>query len=318
MRRHSPSLASLLAFEASARHQSFSRAAAELCVTQGAISKLIKGLEAELGVLLFVRQGRQVLPTAAAEGYFGRIQPLLQKLEAASIEIKSGSSHSGRLNLAVLPSLAARWLMPRYSDFSARHPDIVLNLATHLAPFNFLAEDTDAAILFGAEGSWNETVAEFLLPDAMVPICTPEFLRRYGPFDDPRRLLDVTLLHLASRADTWRRWFESLSVITPAALGGPVFEHYLMIIQAVGTSLGAGLVPHFLVADYLNAGQLVLAHPRMVGEDLGYYLVHPLRREHHRPLLAFRAWVQQQCAQTRQAIDAFGTLHPIHAPPQLR
>lgn len=313
MRRHSPSLASLLAFEASARHRSFSRAAAELCVTQGAISKLIKALEAELGVLLFVRQGNQVQPTATADAYFGRIQPLLQKLEAAAMEIKAGSSHSGRLNLAVLPSLAARWLMPRYSDFSAQHPDIVLNLTTHLAPFDFMAEDVDAAILFGASGSWNEAHAELLLPDAMVPICSAEFLRRYGPFADPRRLLDVTLLHLASRAQTWRRWFDDLAVTTPGALGGPMFEHYLMIIQAVGAGLGAGLVPFFLVAEDLQAGRLVVAHPRLVGEDLGYYLVHPRRLDHHHPLMAFRTWVLQQCALTGQAIDAFGELHRIPA-----
>lgn len=311
MRRHTPSLSCLLAFEASARHQSFTRAADDLCVTQGAVSKLIKALEDELGTLLFVREGKKLSLTPAADAYLRRIQPLLVKLEAASVEIKAGGRSSGRLNLAVLPSIAAKWLMPRYSDFSTRHPDIILNLTTHLSPFNFHMEDIDAAIHFGLANSWVGAEMDFLLQDAVVPICSPEFLQRYGPFDDPRKLLDYTFLHLASRTNSWQFWFDSLGIKTERILSGPVFEHYLMIIQVVTAGLGIGLAPFFLVADDIAQGRLAVPFHHMASEELAYYLVYPAEKSEYRPLSAFRAWLAEELVTTQQAIDAFRAAAPV-------
>ncbi len=305
MRTHTPSLSCLLAFEASARHHSFTRAADELCVTQGAISKLIKALEDELGTLLFVREGKRLTLTPAADAYLRRIQPLLHKLEAASVELKAGGRSSGRFNLAVLPSIAARWLMPRYSDFSARHPDVILNLTTHLSPFNFHIEDIDAAIHFGAKASWSGAEMEFLLQDAVVPICSPDFLRRYGPFDEPRRLLDYTLVHLASRMDSWNFWLGSLGVEMGHTPPGPVFEHYLMIVQVVTASLGIGLAPYFLVADDIEQGRLAVPYRHLASEDLAYYLVYPGEKKDYPPLRAFRGWLAQELVATQRSIDGF-------------
>lgn len=305
MRRHTPSISCLLAFEASARHLSFTRAAEDLCVSQGAISKLIRALEAELGALLFVREGKRLTLTPSAEAYLRRIQPLLHKLESASIEIKAGGRSSGRLNLAVLPSIAARWLMPRYQDFASRHPDVILNLTTQMSTFDFRTEDIDAAIYFGAEGTWRGTRMERLMQDAMVPICSPAFLARYGPFDDPRRMLDYTFLHLASRADSWRFWFESVGIQPDRTLSGPMFEHYLMIVQVVGAGLGIGLVPYFLVADDLSQGRLCVPYHHVASEDMAYWLVYPPSGDDHRPLRAFRRWVADEMASTERAVDAF-------------
>jgi len=305
MRRHIPSLSCLLAFEASARHQSFTRAADDLCVTQGAVSKLIKVLEEELGTLLFVREGKKLILTPAADAFLRRIQPLLFKLEAASVEIKAGGRSSGRLNLAVLPSIAARWLMPRYSDFSTRNPDIILNLTTHLSPFNFHMEDIDVAIHFGVGGSWVGAEMVFLLQDAVVPICSPDFLQRYGPFDDPRKLLDYTFVHLASRMNSWKFWLDSLGVDTDRVLSGPVFEHYLMIVQVVTAGLGIGLAPYFLVADDIAQGKLVVPYHHMASEDLAYYLVYPTEKKDYLPLRAFRSWLMHELVATQQSIDAF-------------
>lgn len=310
MRTHTPSLSCLLAFEASARHCSFTRAADDLCVTQGAISKLIKTLEEELGTLLFVRDGKRLRPTPAADVYLRRIQPLLLKLEAASIELKAGGRSSGRLNLAVLPSIAAKWLMPRYSDFSARHPDIILNLTTHLSPFNFHMEDIDAAIHFGPKSSWGGAEMEFLLQDAVVPICSPDFMSRYGPFDDPRKMLDYTFLHLASRTNSWRFWFGSLGIETDRIMSGPVFEHYLMIIQVVTAGLGIGLAPFFLVEDDIAQGRLAVPYHHLASEDLSYHLVYPSEKIDYRPLLAFRSWLVDQVATAQVSIDAFRSAAP--------
>lgn len=306
MRRHTPSLSCLLAFEASARHQSFTRAAEDLCVTQGAISKLIKTLEEELGTLLFVREGKKLMLTPAADAYLRRIQPLLLKLEAASVEVKAGGRGSGRLNLAVLPSIAARWLMPRYSDFSTRHPDVILNLTTHLSPFNFHMEDIDAAIHFGLGSSWVGADMVFLLQDAVVPICSPDFLARYGPFDDPHQLLDYTVVHLASRMDSWNFWLRSLGIDSGRMLPGPVFEHYLMIVQVVTAGLGIGLAPYFLVADDIAQGRLVVPYHHMASEEqLAYYLVFPTEKKDYPPLRAFRAWLAEELVATQRSIEAF-------------
>lgn len=315
MRRHTPSLSCLLAFEASARHLSFTRAGDDLCVTQGAISKLVKALEEELGVLMFVREGKKLTMTAAAEIYLQRIQPSLAKLEAASLELKAGGRSSGRMNLAVLPSIAARWLMPRYSDFSARHPDVILNLTTHLSPFNFQVEDIDAAIHFGASASWSQAQMDFLLEDAVVPICSPDFMQRYGPFERPEQLLEFTFLHLASRTGSWHHWFSTLGVATERGLPGPVFEHYMMIIQVVTAGLGIGLAPYFLVAEDIAHGRLKVPYHHVAGEDLAYYLVYPPHKRDHRPLVAFRDWLTEQLVHTRAAIDAFraGDVAPSQA-----
>lgn len=304
MRRHTPSLSCLLAFEASARHLSFTRAAVDLCVTQSAVSHLVKTLEEELGVLLFVREGKKLRLTATADAYLLRIRPCLAKLEAASVEIKAGrNSSSGRLSLAVLPSFAARWLMPRYPDFALRHPDIMVNITTRMVPFNFHMEDVDAAIHFGT-ASWPGAQLEFLLQDAVVPVCSPEFLAQYGPFDHPRKLLNCTLLHLASRTSLWQFWFESLGITDDAVLTGPVFEHYLMIVQVVTAGLGIGLVPYFLVAEDIAKGRLAVPYRHVASEPLAYYLAYPPEKKDYSPLAAFRAWLLEQIGSTPRAEDA--------------
>ncbi len=301
MKRYTPSLSCLQAFEAAGRYLSFTRAAQELYVTQGAVSRLIQTLESQLGVLLFVRQNKYLTLTSAGEIYLRKIQPCLARLEAATQELQAGHSGGARLNLSVLPTFSAKWLMPRYPAFAAAQPNILINISTRIAPFNFGKEDIDAAIHFG-EPVWPEPAKfDFLMSDAVLPICSPEFMRRHGPFDAPRDLARCTLLHLASRPNSWQHWFEKVGAELDEKVGGPMFEHYLMIFQAASAGLGIGLAPRFLIEDELKSGKLINPFDIVLPETAGYYLVYPEDRAHYSPLKLFREWLLDEIGQRSDA-----------------
>ncbi|RJG07099.1 transcriptional regulator GcvA [Noviherbaspirillum cavernae] len=304
MKRYTPSLSCLQAFEAAGRYLSFTRAAQELYVTQGAVSRLIQTLENQLGVLLFVRQNKYLTLTSAGEAYLRKIQPCLARLEAATQELQAGHSGGARLNLSVLPTFSAKWLMPRFPAFAAAHPNILINISTRIAPFSFGKEDIDAAIHFG-EPVWPEPAKfDFLLSESVIPVCSPDFMKRHGPFKEPRDLTRCTLLHLASRANSWQNWLEKAGAELEERVGGPMFEHYLMIFQAAVAGLGIGLVPPFLIADELNSGKLIAPFDILLSETAAYYLVYPEDRAHYSPLKLFREWLLQEIRQVHQVHHA--------------
>jgi len=288
-------MSGLHAFEAAARHLSFTRAAAELCVTQSAISRLVKMLEEELGTLLFVRDNKRLRLTSAGDSYFHKIQPCLAKLESATVELKT-SGGSGQLNLSVLPSFSAKWLMARFPGFSGRHPDILVNVSTRIGPANFHTEAIDAAIYFG-EPNWPASVAaDFLMKDALIPVCSPSLLPAATATGNPAGLTDFTLLHLTSRPQSWGNWFANVGLVPGGTIIGPSFEHYLMIIQAAAAGLGIGLVPKFLVSEELANGTLVSPYPTVMSEPAGYYLLYPKQKEAYAPLKLFRNWLLEEVA----------------------
>jgi len=176
-----PSNAALLCFEASARHASFTHAAAELCLTQSAVSRQILGLEARLGTPLFVRQRTRLALTPAGRSYLTEVWPLLVALDRATASVMALKGRGGRLNLSVGSSLANYWLIPRLPDFVRRHPEITLNLATRIGPADFSAQTLDAAIEFG-RGERDRLVAHRILPLTLRPYAAPQWRRRHpGP-----------------------------------------------------------------------------------------------------------------------------------------
>lgn len=295
-RRFLPSIPALLAFEAVARLGSATQAAFELSLTQSAISRQLKTLEAQLGVALLARQGRQLTLTHAGEAYVVQVRDVLNRLAQASLNVRTNPS-GGTLNLAILPAFGMHWLAPRLSDFASTHPEVTVNLSTRLQPFSFAGSPFDAAIHFGHE-DWGGVQYLPLMPERVVPVCAPDLLDR--PLTDPAAILALPLLHLETRPRGWARWLAALGVeATPPA--GMVFDQFSTMAQAAVHGMGVALLPTFSAAPYLDSGQLVMAATQTTQSIGSYYLVWPIDRETPAALRAFCDWLAQEA--TDQAIQ---------------
>ena len=214
-----PSTADLLAFEAAARHQSVSRAAEELHLTQSAVSRQIRQLEEQIGTALFHRVRQRVVLTDAGRVYAADVQNLLQQLSACTQKAMAFSSTDGLLNLAVLPTLGTRWLIPRLGGFMALHPEAMVNFSARTEPFDFAGTPFDAAIHFGTP-HWAGAVCEFLMHEQTVPVCSPTYRDRHH-IQSPHDLARVVLLQQSTRPTQWAAWFELAGAPTALALRGP-------------------------------------------------------------------------------------------------
>jgi LysR family glycine cleavage system transcriptional activator len=294
MPRALPSLAALDAFEAAARHLSFTRAAHELHVTQGAVSRQVQALEEFLGVPLFQRIKKRVSLTSAGTTYLAKVRSGLDRLEAATLELRAfrGVAH-GVLNLAILPTFGTKWLIPRLSGFMAAHPEVLVSLSTRLEAFAFDEEDQDAAIHYGA-ADWPGTVMDRLMDEVVVVVASPALLAR-TPVGNPQDLADHVLLQLTGRPDGWREWLDGMGISGIDGRHGPRFEHHAMVIQAAMAGLGLAVLPRFLVEDELRTGHLVLPFPGPgVKSRKAYWLVCPEPKHDLPALVAFRTWLLEE------------------------
>ncbi len=287
-RRFLPQMAVLCAFEASARLQSFTAAAAELNLTQSAVSRQIHALEEVLGSALFIRERQTVRLTLAGEAYAVEIRGALQRISAATLGFRA-NPQGGTLNLAILPTFGTRWLAPRLPQFIADNPGITINLATRLAPFDFKMEAMDAAIHFG-HTEWPGAELDFLMGETVVPACSRELLQTHQ-FKIAADLLKAPLLHLVSRPDAWERWFRIMQV-DAGEVHGMLVDQFAMAAQAAISGLGVALLPKFLIESELARGDLVEAIDGPVDSAERYYLAWPPGRANYPPLQAFRAWLQ--------------------------
>ena len=222
MRRKIPSLQALACFDAAARHESYTRAAQELALTQSAVSRQITALEEFLGIALFRRTRHGVVLTDAGSQYARQIAPRLQALERDTLDAMSGQGSGGVINLAAVPTFAARWLIPRLPAFLARHPDVVVHIDTRTRPFMFSDTDLDAAISAGTPQQtqqWAGTHALRLMPETVIPVAPnpPQ-----GPHLSAQHWRRPACCSKA-RPDAWRRWPEvaglAADVVAPAAPG---------------------------------------------------------------------------------------------------
>ena len=288
MRRKIPSTAALIAFEAAARHQSFTRAADELALTQSAICRQIGGLEAFLGLALFRRSRRGVQLTEAGQSYARRIAAQLDAVERDTLSVMGQGAMS--LELAVVPTFGTQWLVPRLKHFQALHPQITLNLTNRTRPFLFADTDFDAAIYFG-DADWSGTEAHFLMPEDLQPVCSPALLADGEPLD-AEALAGMPLLQQSTRPYAWRQWFDSLGMKVARDMTGPRLELFSMLAQAAEHGMGVALIPPFLIQRELAEGRLVVAHSHAYrSEAQGYYLMIPERKVEAAGLVAFRDWV---------------------------
>jgi LysR family glycine cleavage system transcriptional activator len=284
-----PNVGNLLAFEATARHCSISRAAEELSLTQSAISRQIRQLEASLGVSLFRRSRQRVMLTDVGRMYASHVRNTLSDLSDATHQAIALSGTSGVLNLAVLPTFGTRWLIPRIPEFFARHPDATVNFGVRLVPFDFAAEPFDAAIHFG-QPHWPGAVCELLRHEEAVPVCSPAYRAREN-IRFPEDLTRAMLLQQATRPTAWAEWLSSIGVEVGNPLRGPRFEQFAMVAQAAAAGLGAALVPHFLIADELASGRLEILFPHSLVSGGAYYLVYPEHKAEAPLVRSFRDWI---------------------------
>lgn len=289
-----PSVAALTAFESAGRHLSFSRAAAELHLTQGAVSRQIRQLEDMLGLDLFERVNQRVFLTDAGATYLAEVGRLLGDLGAATQRTMAAAGGGGTLDLAVLPTFATRWLMPRLPAFLAAHPGVTVNFAVRLAPFSFADDPHDAAIHHG-EATWPGAVCVHLCDEAVVPVASPAFAddRMIGTPDDLTR---VPLLHQTTRPTAWRDWFASAGLSDATAFRGSRFDQFAMIAGAAAAGLGAALVPRFLIEDELRTGRLAVLFERPLSSGTAYWYVYPEGKSGSALVRAFGAWLGAEAA----------------------
>ncbi|MDB5847065.1 MAG: transcriptional regulator, LysR family [Rhodoferax sp.] len=305
-----PPVADLLAFEAAARHTSISRAADELHLTQSAVSRQIRQLEAQLGMALFHRVRQRVVLSDAGRVYAADVRAALQQLSGATQKVMATGGDGGLLNLAVLPTFGTRWLIPRMGDFAAQHPEVTVNFASRTEPFDFALQPFDAAIHFGAP-HWAGAVCEYLMHEQVVPVCCPAYQRQLGI----RKVADLgraVLLQQTTRPTQWAEWVEGCAragvktggLDSSQVLRGPRFEQFAMIAQAAVSGLGAALLPRFLMEAELASGTLVELFPQVVTSAGGstastasdaYHLVYPESRAEAPLVRAFRDWLLGQC-----------------------
>ena len=302
LRRVMPSLTALQFFDAAVRHMSFTRAAADLNVTQSAVSRQIRELEAFLGQPLFHRIKQRLVMTEAGEAYAESVRDLLNQAEAATLQVMAYNGKGGVLTVALLPTFGSRWLVPRLGDFIARHGDLQLNLVTQVKPFEFAGSGIDAAIHFGSD-VWPDAVCHRLMGEVIVPVCAPALLGGRRELERPQDVEQFALLQLATRPQAWLDWLHSVGVSTIEAPHGPRFEEFQMVIQAAIAGLGLAVLPRFLIQEELASGRLVVAINRPVPSEQAYYLVHPERKADLYKVCVFKEWMIEQCAGWSEAAD---------------
>jgi LysR family glycine cleavage system transcriptional activator len=288
-----PSLNGLRAFEAAARHMSFTQAAAELNVTQTAISHQIKRLEEELGVRLFVRQNRSLALTPEAKEYLPGIRAAFNDLRLATDRLLR-KDNGNVLTVSTLASLAAKWLLPRISDFQEKHPGIDVHITTSTALVDFRSGDVDAAIRYG-RGQWPGLRVDWLMADKMFPVCSPALLAGKKPLKRPEDLADHVLLHSsAANDDDWRLWLTAAGLPTNLSKQpGVTFDLVFMTVQAAIDGVGVAMGRTSYVQDDIAKGRLVVPFEITLPVDAGFYLVSPQTRADSPKLSAFRNWLTQ-------------------------
>jgi len=287
-----PSLNGLRAFEAAARHLSFTVAADELNVTQTAISHQIRRLEDELGIRLFIRQNRALALTPEARNYLPGIRAAFNDLRLATDQLlRKDGDHV--LTVSTLASLAAKWLLPRLSAFQETHPGIDVRITTSTGLVDFRTGGVDAAIRYG-RGHWAGVRADWLMADELFPVCSPALLAGGRPLRSPQDLAEHTLLHTSGGYDDdWRLWLTAAGL--PANISknpGLSFDLIFLTLQAAIDGQGVALGRTSYVADDIAKGRLVVPFKIALPADAGFYLVSPESRTDTPKLAAFRQWLK--------------------------
>ncbi|MGN6750452.1 MAG: transcriptional regulator GcvA [Xanthobacteraceae bacterium] len=289
MPRRLPQLNALKAFEAAARHVSFTRAAEELCVTQGAVSHQVKALEAELGIKLFNRERQRLVITDAGRDYLGVVRDALDRLAMGTERLVQRQS-SGMLTVSTSPDFAAKWLVHRLGRFADAHPEIDLRVSATMHHVDFAREDVDLAVRHG-DGHWPGLHVARLCSEHLFAVCSPQLGAR---LKRPHDILKLPLLHLDDRG-AWTDWLAAAGIAdADPPLHGPVLNRASMLIDAAIDGHGVALARTTLAAWDLIHKRLVRPFPVALPLAKSYWIVAPKATADLPKLVAFREWLLAQ------------------------
>ena len=286
--RRLPPLNALRAFEAAGRHLSFKRAAAELHVTQAAVSHQVRALEAQLHVALFVRLHRALRLTPAGARYLPALSEAFDRLHDASLTVRARPARQ-RLVLSTVPSFGANWLVPRLGAFRKRHRDVDLVVLSSSELVDFARDPVDVGVRFGL-GRYPGVRAELLFGEEYLPVASPRLLRGRKALRRPADLRRHTLLHDESH-DAWRAWLAAAGADGVDPERGVVFSDSSQLVSAAAAGQGVALARKLLAAPYLRSRRLVRAFKGSVRAEFAYYVVCAEGRADEPAIRAFREWV---------------------------
>ncbi|WP_336490275.1 transcriptional regulator GcvA [Methylobacterium nigriterrae] len=288
MLRRLPPLNALKAFEAAGRHASFTRAAAELRVTHGAVSRHIQTLEAWLGVQLFERHNRRVVLTEAGSSYLSEIGAALDRIALATMrQVERGRPRLLRVN--ALATFTLRWLIPRLSGFQVANPTIEVRLTTSNVPLSSLVEPFDVAIRGGPDVRPGH-IGQPFLSEKRIPVCSPTLLQRL-PLEEPRQLRNHTLLHAATLPQVWPQWLHAAGLPDLEPQASVTLEHFYLTLQAALDGLGVAMGPERLIAEDVAAGRLTCPFVGPALPARSYYTYVPELRAEDPSVRAFCDWL---------------------------
>ena len=294
MAKRLPPLSALRPLEAAARLESFSRAAEELHLTHGAVSRQVRALEEHLGAPLFSRHGKRVALTPTGRAFAERVRAALEEIARAADEA-GGGRRDNRLTVSVLPSFASRWLMPRLIRFMDAHPKIEVNVIASVALANFAAEEVDIAIRFG-RGPWPPLACEHFLDDEYFPVASPRMHR--GKL--PKAAADLANFRLIREdRDYWQEWLRAARVDVDMPPTGPLFNDSTYSLQAAARGEGIALARRSIVAEDLQRGTLVKLFDVAVASRESYWFVSPKALAETPRVKAFREWVKAELGLSR-------------------
>jgi LysR family glycine cleavage system transcriptional activator len=301
MLRRLPVLNALKSFEAAARHESFTRAAEELCVTQGAVSHQVKALEEELGVKLFNRERQRLVITEAGREYLAVVRDALDRI-AVGTERLVQRQRSGALTISTSPDFAAKWLVHRLGRFAEAHPDIDLRVSATMHHVDFAREDVDLAVRHG-DGQWAGLHVERLCSEQLFAVCSPKLVEGAGGLGAPCDVLKFPLLHLDGRQD-WATWLEAAGVSCPDLAHGPIMNRASMLIDAAIDGQGIALARSALAAWDLLNGRIVRPFAVVLPLSKSYWIVCPKATSALPKIARARAWLRAEAAEDVRRLDA--------------
>jgi LysR family transcriptional regulator, glycine cleavage system transcriptional activator len=285
-----PPLSSVRVFEAAARHGSFKNAAEELNITASAVSHAVQNLEDWLGVELFRRGGGKLELTEPGVAYAAAVGKAIKAIADATMRLP-GRRSQGRLTLSSAPGFAARWLMPRLSRFTERHPDICVDIQTSIEPVDLPMEGIDAAIrLAPAERAMSHWT--HLLKESLVPVCSPALRAKYAGLSAQELVVRADLVHMTSTSSDWAEWFRLAGIAQPAGVRtGLRVDTIHMALDAASRGFGIALGRAPLCDLEIERGQLVRIFDKDVPSGSSYWLVTMDAEFQSQDVKAFRQWL---------------------------
>lgn len=299
--RKLPPLNALKAFEAAARHLSFTRAAEQLYVTQAAVSHQVKALEEFLGVQLFLRRNRSLLLTPEGQTYYLELKEIFDHIMQATDKVRYASQR-GSLTISLPPSFAILWFVPRLNRFREAYPDIDVRIRAVDEVDGSLTEDVDVAIYYGA-GKWPGLKAYKLHNEYLIPVCSPNLLKSHIPLREPRDLLNHTLLHDETR-NAWKDWFKLVGIDKNKGDNGPIFSHSNLALKAAVYGQGVALANNVLVKPEIDAGHLIQIFPDALPREKSFYLVCRESQAEVGKIATFRQWILQTVEEEEDSYES--------------